>query len=64
MTEEPQTPAEEEEKKRLRAAIDRALKALLVDDVHIDIDPATGDVESVDGQTPFLTDEEDVNTIR
>lgn len=63
MTPEPDQLTDEEQKARSRSAIDRALRALLVDDVHIEIDPATGDVAKDGGQTPSLTDDKDVNTI-
>ena len=63
MTPEPDQLTDEEQRARSRSAIDRALRALLVDDLHIEIDPATGHVATDDGRTPSLTDDKDVNTI-
>ena len=63
MTAEPPPPADDEKSEKPESAIDRALKALLVDDVSVVIDPATGDVASVDGQSASLTEDLDANTI-
>ena len=58
MTIETPTPGEK------KSELDRALEALLVGEVRIKIDPATGLVVGADGEKPPLTDPPEPNTIR
>jgi hypothetical protein len=46
-----------------RSDLDRALEALLVDEVRVKIDPATGEIISPDGQESSLTDSPEPPTI-
>ncbi len=54
----------EEPKKDWRTDLDRALKELLVGEVHPRVDPTTGEVITPDGEKSSLTGPEDPNTIR